>query len=100
MVRGGLAALMLDEEDSSFSMYNYVKLFVAKLRMTVWCPAGDTQTLRTARLNHPFPRSSAHALDVHAVLFWAHYCHNCLDKNISCFMNYFKECLELFLKNT
>lgn len=61
---------------------------------------GHTDPEDSKTVNHPFPRSSAHALDVHAVLFWAHYCHNCLDKNISFFMNYSKECLELFLQNT
>lgn len=68
--------------------------------MTAQCPAGDADPEDSKTVNHPFPHPSAHALDVRAIHFLAHYCCNSLDKNISFFMNYFKEHLELFLKNS
>lgn len=51
--------------------------------MTAQCPAGDTDPEDSKTVNHPFPHPSAHALDVRAIHFLAHYCCNSLDKNIS-----------------
>lgn len=61
---------------------------------------GHTGPEDSKTVNHPFPRSSVRALDVHGVLFWLIIAITALIRIFHFFMNYFKECLELFLKTT